>query len=68
MELNEDVFKTTKIYNFILTKVKELREHVLKMQLSDREVKEKQGEIKDGLDSIVNKLEKKIKELENNSE
>ena len=68
MELNEDVFKTTKIYNFILTKVKELREHILKMQLSDKEAKEKQGEIKDRLDSIVNKLEKKIKELENNSE
>ena len=68
MELIEDVFKSTKIYNFILTKVKELREHILKMQLSDEEAKEKQKEIKSRLDIIVNKLEKKIKELENNSE
>ena len=68
MELIEDVFKSTKIYNFILTKVKELREHILKMQLSHEEAKEKQKEIKSRLDIIVNKLEKKIKELENNSE
>lgn len=68
MELIEDVFKSTKIYNFILTKVKELREHILKMQLFDEEAKEKQKEIKSRLDIIVNKLEKKIKELENNSE
>ena len=45
-----------------------LREHVLKMKLSDKEAKEKQEEIKKGLDSIVNELEKKIKELKNNSE
>lgn len=68
MILNEDVFKPTEIYAFILTKVKELREHVLKMQLSDKEAKEKQEEIKKRLDSIVNELEKKIKELKNNSE
>lgn len=68
MILNEDVFKPTEIYAFILTKVKELREHVLKMKLSDKEAKEKQEEIKKGLDSIVNELEKKIKELKNNSE
>ena len=68
MELNEDVFKPTEIYNFILMKVKELREHVLKMQLSDKEAKERQEEIKKRLDSIVNELEKKIKELKNNSE
>ncbi|WCB31666.1 hypothetical protein PGW91_06875 [Fusobacterium nucleatum] len=46
MILNEDVFKPTEIYNFILTKVKKLREHVLKMQLSDKEAKERQEEIK----------------------
>lgn len=68
MILSEDVFKPTEIYAFILTKVKELREHVLKMKLSDKEAKEKQEEIKKGLDSIVNELEKKIKELKNNSE
>lgn len=68
MILNEDVFKPTEIYNFILTKVKKLREHVLKMQLSDKEAKERQEEIKKRLDSIVNELEKKIKELKNNSE
>lgn len=68
MILSEDVFKPTEIYNFILTKVKELRDHVLKMQLSDKEAKEKQEEIKKRLDSIVNELEKKIKELKNNSE
>lgn len=38
------------------------------MKLSDKEAKEKQEEIKKGLDSIVNELEKKIKELKNNSE
>lgn len=68
MILSEDVFKPTEIYAFILTKVKELREHVLKMKLSDKEAKEKQEKIKKGLDSIVNELEKKIKELKNNSE
>lgn len=68
MTLSEDVFKPTEIYAFILIKVKELREHVLKMKLSDKEAKEKQEEIKKGLDSIVNELEKKIKELKNNSE
>ena len=68
MELNEDVFKSTKIYNFILTKVKELRENILRVQLSDDEAKEKQKEIRNRLDIIVNELEKKIKELENNSE
>ena len=68
MILSEDVFKSTKIYNFILTKVKELRENILRVQLSDDEAKEKQKEIKNRLDIIVNELEKKIKELENNSE
>ena len=41
MILSEDVFKSTKIYNFILTKVKELRENILRVQLSDDEAKEK---------------------------
>ena len=68
MGSNEDVFKSTKIYNFILTKIKELRESILKVQLFDEEAKKKHEEIKSKLDIIVNKLEKKIKELENNSE
>ena len=68
MNLSEDIFEPTEIYNLILERVQELKEHVLKMQLSDKEVQEKQKEIKESLESIVYKLNSNINELKDNSE
>ena len=56
MNLSKDIFKPTEIYNFILVKVEELKDYVLKMELSDKEAQEKKEEIKESLDSIVCKL------------
>ena len=68
MNLSEDKFEPTEIYNFILTKVEELKDYIFKMELSDKEVQEKQEEIKEALDSIVYKLNSNINELKDNSE
>lgn len=68
MNLSEDIFEPTEIYNLILERVEELKEYVLKMQLSDKEVQEKQKEIKESLESIVYKLNSNINELKDNSE
>ena len=65
MNLSEDIFEPTEIYNLILERVQELKEHVLKMQLSDKEVQEKQKEIKESLESIVYKLNSNKKETNN---
>lgn len=68
MNLSEDKFEPTEIYNFILTKVEELKDYIFKIELSDREAQEKQEEIKEALDSIVYKLNSNINELKDNSE
>lgn len=68
MELSEGIFEPTEIYNFILTKVGELKDYILNMELLDKEVKEQQEEIKKRLDFIVYKLNSNINELKDNSE
>ena len=68
MNLSENKFKPTEIYNFILTKVEELKDYIFKMELSDKEAQEKQEEVKEALDSIVYKLNSNINELKDNSE
>lgn len=68
MNLSKNIFEPAEIYSFILERVEELKEHVLKMQLSDKEVQEKQEEIKKSLESIVYKLNSNINELKDNSE
>ncbi len=68
MNLSKNKFKPTEIYNFILTKVEELKDYIFKMELSDKEAQEKQEEVKKALDSIVYKLNSNINELKDNSE
>ena len=68
MNLSENKFEPTEIYNFILTKVGELKDYILNMELLDKEVKEQQEEIKKRLDFIVYKLNSNINELKDNSE
>jgi len=68
MNLSKDIFKPTEIYNFILVKVEELKDYVLKIELSDKEAQEKKEEIKESLDSIVCKLKININKLKDNSE
>ena len=68
MNLSKNKFKPTEIYNFILTKVEELKGYIFKMELSDKEAQEKQEEVKKALDSIVYKLNSNINELKDNSE
>ena len=62
MNLSENKFEPTEIYNFILTKVGELKDYILNMELLDKEVKEQQEEIKKRLDFIVYKLNSNINE------
>ena len=68
MNLSENKFKPTEIYNFILTKVEELKDYIFKMELSDKEAQEKQEEIKESLETVVYKLNSNINELKDNSE
>lgn len=68
MAVDKVLESSSQIYNFALNSIENLKNTILKVELNDEEFKKEKNQIKLRLETINKNLNRKIKELENNSE